>query len=107
MNSNSQSVSVTDSSDQVQAHITLVGRVQGVGMRWHVRNLAISNNIVGFARNLFERDKVEVVAGGKQENVDRFIRLLWIGTRSSQVNDIIVTWSEFTDEYSKFEIKLL
>ncbi|WP_226344571.1 acylphosphatase [Agilicoccus flavus] len=51
------------------------GRVQGVGFRWWTRSRALELGLVGFARNC-DDGRVEVVAQGAPEAVDRLEELL-------------------------------
>jgi acylphosphatase len=56
---------------RVQYH----GRVQGVGFRYTVQNLAEGYRITGYVRNLPNGD-VEVVAEGSAEQVDKFLKAI-------------------------------
>ncbi len=51
------------------------GHVQGVGYRWFVRELASAAGLAGSARNLPD-GRVEVVAEGSAEAVDRLLSAL-------------------------------
>ena len=44
-------------------HLRIVGKVQGVGFRWFVREQAVALGVAGWARNTSEGD-VEVAASG-------------------------------------------
>ncbi|TRO54393.1 acylphosphatase, partial [Candidatus Bathyarchaeota archaeon] len=58
----------------IRAHITVEGRVQGVGFRANTNRMANQLGLKGWVRNL--RDgKVEIIAEGEPELVDRLI--LW------------------------------
>lgn len=51
------------------------GHVQGVGFRWWTRARALELGLVGHARNMEDR-RVEVVAQGGAESLDRLDELL-------------------------------
>lgn len=51
------------------------GRVQGVGFRWWTRARALELGLVGHARNM-DDGRVEVVAEGDPEQIDRLEALL-------------------------------
>ncbi len=51
------------------------GHVQGVGFRWWTRARALELGLAGWARNTDDR-RVEVVAEGPREDVERLVTLL-------------------------------
>ena len=53
--------------------IIVRGRVQGIGYRWFVQEIAEQENIYGYVKNNYD-GSVEIVAESeKKENIDRFI----------------------------------
>lgn len=73
------------------------GHVQGVGFRWWTRSRALELGLTGHARNL--RDgRVEVVAEGEQELVDKLLSLLdeepSTAGRPGRVDTVITQFSE-------------
>jgi acylphosphatase len=68
-------------------HFFVAGMVQGVGYRWfaarHARELGLS----GFARNLND-GRVEVVAAGDPEPLDRLEALLRTGPAHARVDGV-------------------
>ena len=58
---------------RLTAHVH--GNVQGVGFRWWTRSRALELGLAGYAKNL-DDGRVEVVAEGAREGVDKFLRLL-------------------------------
>ncbi len=65
----------------------IIGRVQGVGFRYFVEANANSLNITGWVANQWD-GSVKVVAEGREENINEFLRLLWKGPRLAYVEDI-------------------
>jgi acylphosphatase len=61
--------------------------VQGVGFRFFAEHAASVEGIAGYVRNLPD-GRVEAVAEGDAEAVDRFERALWRGPRGARVEDI-------------------
>jgi len=56
-------------------HAIFSGEVQGVGFRYHARNIAEELGVSGWVRNL-DDGRVELVAEGKSESLDELIKLL-------------------------------
>ncbi|UCH60482.1 MAG: acylphosphatase [Anaerolineales bacterium] len=89
--------------DFQQLHVSLEGRVQGVGFRYFVYDHAQAMGLSGWVRN--RRDgSVEVHAEGRRASLDKFLSELRRGPRSSNVLGIHPTWKPATGEYSDFQI---
>ena len=65
------------------------GRVQGVGFRYSVRQVAKGFNVIGWVRNLND-GRVELQASGESEEVDAFLE----GIRQSELGFLIRKESE-------------
>ena len=79
--------------------ILVKGRVQGVFYRASAKEKADSYGIKGWVRNT-EAGDVELMASGKEEDLQRFVAWCRQGPRRAQVQDVWVTTeveSSFTD----------
>lgn len=90
----------------MRIHLFVSGKVQGVGFREFSRSRALELQIKGWAENLPD-GRVEIVAEGSKEDLDRYVELLRQGPRAASVSGI-----EFTDSVdapeeslSSFEIR--
>lgn len=72
----------------VNVHLTITGRVQGVGFRWGTLRLAQQFGITGFVRNQAD-GTVYVEAQGPDETVTAFIRQLAAGPTPYAIVDRI------------------
>lgn len=65
-------------------HYIIMGKVQGVGYRFFVQEIATSLNVRGWVRNQFD-GTVECVAAGEISNVDNFEKKIRKGPPLSRV----------------------
>jgi acylphosphatase len=68
-------------------HVSIGGRVQGVGFRWFVREEARRLGLSGWVRNL-PNGQVEVAAGGQGSSLDRLRRALEVGPTGAGVSEV-------------------
>ena len=88
----------------IRTYITIEGRVQGVGYRANTRRLANQLGLKGWVRNL--RDgRVEIIAEGDEEMIDRLIQWCYRGPTSAHVSRVIIEKTDPTGEYSGFHVK--
>lgn len=96
-----------DRGEQGRALVFVRGRVQGVGFRWWTRARALELGLAGYARNLPD-GRVEVVAQGPREDVERFVDLLGGDTaehrRPGHVTGTTVHWQEPKDGVEGFSV---
>ena len=87
-----------------RAQVFYSGRVQGVGFRYSVREVACGYEVTGFVRNLPD-GRVELVAEAEEDETKAFLE----GIRDSQLGSHIhgedVNWSSATGEFNRFEIE--
>lgn len=79
------------------------GRVQGVGFRYTVQNLAMRYNVCGFVRNLPD-GRVELILEGPDQEIDQLIEALK-GRMSDFINKVELAMASATGEFSRFCIK--
>lgn len=80
------------------------GRVQGVGFRYYVEDIALGMNISGWVRNLSD-GTVEIDAEGEEDRLKNFVRTI-TNTKKGfiQVSNIVVQDKEVFG-YSHFTIR--
>lgn len=83
--------------------ITVSGRVQGVGFRYFIAQIAENLALNGYAKNLFTGE-VEIIAEGREEFLQELIKKAKEGPRNSRVNSCKVEWLDFQKKYNNFEI---
>ena len=69
-------------------HVEVVGRVQGVGFRWFIRERARELGVAGWVRNL-SSGNVEIAAGGADEAVASFLERVNAGPPGAQVTRLL------------------
>jgi acylphosphatase len=85
-------------------HLFVSGRVQGVGFRFFSSRTANSLGLTGFVRNL-QDGRVEIVAEGSGEKLERFLERIKEGTISASVESVEVKREEERGEFGSFEIR--
>lgn len=88
---------------KARAHVLISGRVQGVAYRYFAEKYAKSFGITGWVKNLYD-GRVEVLAEGDRNDLDRFLARLKEGPRLALIEDFDVTWEEFANEFQDFQI---
>jgi acylphosphatase len=84
--------------------ITVVGRVQGVGFRYHTEDVANALGLSGWVRNNPERT-VECEVQGEENLLEEFCKELRKGPPISRVKDLLITEVPVIDSVSPgFEI---
>lgn len=86
-----------------RANIIISGMVQGVGFRYFVYRHAILMDLKGWVRNR-HYEQVEVEIEGYKSKIDKLITKLRKGPRFAEIQNVEVTWSEFQNQFSAFDI---
>jgi len=90
--------------DTARLSATVYGYVQGVNFRYFVLRLARSLDLKGYVRNLPD-GSVEVVAEGERDRLERLAEQLIVGPRAARVRDVERRWSDYSGEFTDFEIR--
>jgi acylphosphatase len=90
--------------ERARLHLIISGRVQGVGFRFSAYDEAKDLALAGWVRNLAGGD-VEIVAEGKQENLQIMAAWAHLGPPSAHVTEVREDWLKFTGEFSEFQIR--
>ena len=73
--------------------VVYAGRVQGVGFRYTVRQVASGFEVTGLVRNLLD-GRVELVAEGDRDELDAFRVAIRDAGLEAFIRQEAVTWSE-------------
>ncbi|MDD5060204.1 MAG: acylphosphatase [Candidatus Omnitrophica bacterium] len=88
-----------------QLHIFYSGRVQGIGFRYTVLEIASQEKVSGWVKNLKD-SRVEVIIEGNQVSLDNFLKQV-SSKFSNYIEDTAIeelpTGSKFKDFKIKFE----
>ncbi len=90
-------------SKLVRTHLYIEGLVQGVFYRSSMRAEATRLGVTGWVKNLYD-GRVEAVAEGEKQAVQKLLSWCYQGPPSARVTDVKVFWEEPTGEFSSFEI---
>jgi acylphosphatase len=86
-----------------RAHLFVSGEVQGVFFRASTRAVARQLGLAGFVRNLWD-GRVEIVAEGEDEAVQKLVEWARVGPPHAQVTDVEVKDEEATGEFQGFSV---
>ncbi len=86
-----------------RVHLFISGRVQGVCFRAYTEDEGKRLNLTGWVRNRPD-GRVEIVAEGKEEMLERLISWSHRGSPYSSVDDVEVNWENYQDEFNQFTI---
>ena len=83
---------------------TIHGRVQGMGFRWSVRELAAKLGVTGYVHN-GEDGGVHVVAEGAEETLEELRAFCYRGPDGAKITGVDVAEEPATGEFTHFEIR--
>ncbi|KAF3362586.1 Acylphosphatase [Chlamydiales bacterium STE3] len=89
---------------ELEMHVLVSGRVQGVGFRYKTLSHAQRLGLKGFVRNL-PNGKVEILAQGKEEDLKKLLLLLKTQVGPALIQDIEKKVSPIQEKLSDFSIK--
>jgi acylphosphatase len=88
----------------VRLDATVIGRVQGVGFRYHVLDRAMALGLAGWVAN--ERDgTVRCRAEGARPDLERLLEALETGPAGAIVERVIAAWGPATGSLGPFGIR--
>ena len=87
-----------------QLHVTIAGRVQGVGFRYATYHRAVSLRLNGWVRNLFD-GKVEAQFEGPRDLLEEMLAWCHQGPALAAVTHVDAQWNVGEALYSRFEIR--
>lgn len=87
----------------MQAHVLIVGSVQGIGYRSFVKSNAKKLGLSGWVKNL-PNGAVEALFQGSKEAIEEMITLCKKGPFMAEVSNVHVTWEDETTQYPLFTI---
>jgi acylphosphatase len=94
----------TADSDNHRVHLWASGRVQGVCFRMFTQREAQELGLVGWVRNLYD-GRVEIVAEGARELLDRFVAWCRHGPPYAEVSRLEQQDEQATSEFRGFRIR--
>ena len=86
-----------------RVNIKIYGRVQGVFFRYNTKKVADKLNLKGWIKNKPD-DSVEIIAEGKDEDIESLIRWCGKGPIGSKVEDVKIEENEFKNDFKNFSI---
>ena len=90
-------------ADPAALQAVVHGRVQGVFFRAFVTRRAVELGVAGYVRNR-DDGSVEVHAEGERSQLEKLISYLKEGPPHATVDRVVTTWSEYSGDYSGFEV---
>lgn len=91
-------------SELKRAKIIVNGLVQGVGFRYFVIRHADNLNLKGYTQNLLTGEVLTEVEGD-ESLIQELIKQLKIGPSRSHVVNCLVDWSDYKNEFKRFEVR--
>ena len=88
---------------KTRAHVFVSGRVQGVFFRAETKYEADKRKVNGWVRNLPD-GRVEAVFEGEKDSTDELIEFCRKGPPRARVENIKVTWEDYSGEFEDFKI---
>ena len=70
-------------------NIVITGKVQGVGFRYWLYQIANEKNVYGWVKNI-NTNEVEALLLGKDKNVDELVKLARKGPSSARVENLSI-----------------
>ncbi|MDF7809506.1 acylphosphatase [Pontiellaceae bacterium B12219] len=84
--------------------VIFTGRVQGVGFRYQVAELAASFSVTGIVRNVLDGD-VELIAEGEKEKLAEFLHQIKNSRLKQNIFKERIEWKPAESDYHRFGIE--
>ena len=91
-------------SGRASLDATVRGRVQGVGFRYFVLDLALGLGLVGWVANMPD-GTVRCVAEGPRRDLETLLAALGTGPLGGRVDDVQVTWGAARGAFERFSVR--
>ena len=85
-------------------HAVVEGRVQGVGFRYFVLEVAETLGVPGWVRNRWD-ETVEVTAEGSRADLEKLLEALERGPGAAYVSKVQKEWLPAKGEFRSFTVK--
>ena len=95
---------MTSKEDLAQVHLRITGKVQGVGFRESMREVAQALQVNGWVRNR-EDGSVEAVLQGDREDVERLVDWCHNGPPGAAVRFVEVLVAPFSEPFATFGLR--
>ena len=82
----------------MKKHLIISGKVQGVGFRYWMQDLAIKKNISGWVKNKMSGD-VEALIVGQEKEIQELIKLCETGPSSAIIDHVQI--NDYDKDYLK------
>lgn len=89
---------------KARIHLLISGRVQGVFFRANTKQKAQKLGLMGWVKNTPD-GKVEAVAEGEQEAIQRLIEWAKQGPAVAEVEQVDIDWKDYKGKFDSFEIR--
>ena len=86
-----------------QLHLFYSGRVQGIGFRYAVLDIAGRQKVCGWVKNL-DDGRVEIIAQASEDILKNFLQEINLQF-SSYIKDLNIGWLPVSSELSDFQIR--
>jgi acylphosphatase len=87
----------------MNAHIYITGFVQGIGFRYFVKSNARRLKLNGWVKNTND-GRVEVLAQGSKEEIEKLIKLCEKGPFLSEVKSVQAQWEKEEERFGDFRV---
>jgi len=92
-------------TDLASVQAIVHGSVQGVYFRAFVFRKANELGLSGYVCNLPDGESVAVQAEGERKQLEKLLDYLKIGPPAARVDRVETNWSEYTGNYTRFNIR--